>query len=520
MSRDGSRSGTPAHYNRSSQAAVSSTHRSSITPIGTPSGEQTPTATGFIRRNAGENKRPGIVIHWSDGDPSSFPSGELLNPQTTADGTRSYFTKILRDNPLHTGYLQKIAQLMIESEISRGKDLSVIPKGASIALKSMPKGYAIFDHCTNKQPGVAKDKHETCIFGHPSGRKFRSPQEFAPHAIWMATSPDHDRSQCKCELCSVKSMGLHRSRAKRSTGKKMTEAQIMKEATRLLAEEERKQDAKIGAPWYRTGEVVRHRVRRPGQDDYWEPAFVNQRPSLYDNEPVVDAKEQEARENEGYVLYLYESKSILQDVSEEDIMPWLAMPQTCEIEKVMDIVQSWSVFDKDRVTPEGTEYNGMFWGAEKIWVGEPLRIKPDPGAESDQPNDEILVIEKITITTDGLLAIAGDLYVSAIVTMQPKNPPPRVCADRNWKMINKLEEAIEIGGTEVSGRWYSSTVCEPTLLHDAIVDTENRVASRMEVARTAKWYRRGKSPTAGSRKRLRIPDSEDERLSSNGKRLK
>ncbi|KAK9315856.1 hypothetical protein V1522DRAFT_365770 [Lipomyces starkeyi] len=522
MSRYGSRQGTPTQFNQTPRPSLlaTSSQKSTITLIDSPSGRQTPTAIDSTREHSGDSNGPGIVIHWSDGDPSTFPSGELLNPQTTADGTRNYFTMIQRDDPRHISYLKRIAQLMIEVEVSRGEGLSAIPEGASIVLKSMPKGYAIFDHCTNQQPGVAKDRHDTYIFGHPSGRKFRRPHEFVPHALWMATNPDHDRSQCKCDLCSVKSMGLQRAHVKRSAGRKMTEAQIMKAATRLQAEEERREDAKIGGPWYRTGEVVRHRVRQPGRSNYWEPAFVNQRPSLYDNEPIVDAKEQEARENEGYVLYLYETKSILRDVPESDILPWLAMPQTCAIEKVMDVVQSWSVFDEDRVTREGTEYNGIFWGAEKIWVGEALRIKPDPGTESEQPNEEILVIDKIVVTTGGMLAITGDLYVAATVTVQPKNPPLRVCAERNWKMVNTLEDAIEVGGTEISGRWYSSTVCDPHLLHEALVDIENRVASRMEVAGTDKWRLREESLPAEARKRLNGHDSGDESLSSNEKKLK
>ncbi|KAK9241335.1 hypothetical protein V1525DRAFT_368464 [Lipomyces kononenkoae] len=491
MSRNGSIPSSPSHFKSTVRNSLPGTpmQRSPMIRLDSASRIPTPTATDSSQEGTGERRRSGIVIHWSDGDPSTFPSGELLNPRTKADGTRNYFRKLSRDDPRHISYLQSIAQLMIEFEISQRNDLSAIPKGTPITLRSMPKGYAIFDHCTNKHPGSAINSHDTYIFGHPSGRKFRHPYEFVPHAIWMATNRDHDRSQCTCELCSVKSMGLQRSHLVRLSRRKMTAAQIMKEATRLLADAERTEDAKIGGPWYRIGEVVRHRLRRQGHGDYWEPALINKRPSLYDNEPIVDAREQETREKEGYALYLYESKSTLLDVPEDEILPWLAMPQTCAIEKVMEIVQSWSVFDKDRVTPECTEYNGIFWGAEKIWVGEALRIKPDPGTESERPGEEILVIDKIMVTTGGKLAITGDLYVSALVAVQPKNPPPRVCAERNWKMLNTLEDAIEIDGTEISGRWYASTVCASDTLHESIVNVENRVSCRMDVAGTDKHIR-------------------------------
>ena len=141
-------------------------------------------------------------------------------------------------------------------------------------------------------------------------------------------------------------------------------------------------------------------------------------------------------------------------------------------------------------------YTGLWFGAEKIWVGEGVRLKqryslpppPPPQGQSNQVvvlRDEVLVVsyiyEKLDQMTPGLtnIFIHGDVYLLQPARMLPNNaalmPPPQpFLPDRMRKdAINRNNVSIgsglystwEVVVTSVSvpiedvkGRWYESSV--------------------------------------------------------------
>ena len=48
------------------------------------------------------------------------------------------------------------------------------------------------------------DRQDAYLYGHPQGRKkrFRSPADFFPHLLWLATDSEWDSMNCACKLCS------------------------------------------------------------------------------------------------------------------------------------------------------------------------------------------------------------------------------------------------------------------------------------------------------------------------------
>jgi hypothetical protein len=48
------------------------------------------------------------------------------------------------------------------------------------------------------------ERQDAYLYGHPQGRKkrFRSPADFFPHVLWLATDKEGDPKNCSCKICS------------------------------------------------------------------------------------------------------------------------------------------------------------------------------------------------------------------------------------------------------------------------------------------------------------------------------
>ncbi|KAJ3183431.1 hypothetical protein HDU87_006750 [Geranomyces variabilis] len=68
-----------------------------------------------------------------------------------------------------------------------------LPK-LGLAGLGFPIGYHLFGR--TRSDGVTVDPY---LYGHPSGRRFRSPTEFQPHLVWLAVGDPSIR--CKCQYC-------------------------------------------------------------------------------------------------------------------------------------------------------------------------------------------------------------------------------------------------------------------------------------------------------------------------------
>ncbi|KXN87418.1 Cryptic loci regulator 2 [Leucoagaricus sp. SymC.cos] len=65
-------------------------------------------------------------------------------------------------------------------------------------LRSWPRGYRMYDH--HKGP-VGNPRHDLYLYGCARGR-FRSINEFIPHAIWLFSDPTMNYANCECKYCT------------------------------------------------------------------------------------------------------------------------------------------------------------------------------------------------------------------------------------------------------------------------------------------------------------------------------
>jgi len=151
--------------------------------------------------------------------------------------------------------------------------------------------------------------------------------------------------------------------------------------------------------------------------------------------------------------------------------------------KIIDA--SYTLYDRIEnalAGPGEVHYNGMFLGAEKIWVGEPVRLRVSG-------NDiVVLIIHKLierTISPDpSTVTFVGDVYKFVEMPTPYKSRsewptpalPPRMTVDlrfRNevadiakkgiWNEWRLLEPAARKGLSDVKGRWYETRTLLPIL---------------------------------------------------------
>ncbi|CAF9909382.1 MAG: hypothetical protein ALECFALPRED_005682 [Alectoria fallacina] len=169
-------------------------------------------------------------------------------------------------------------------------------------------------------------------------------------------------------------------------------------------------------------------------------------------------------------------------------------------------------------------YNGIYFGGEKLWVGEPVRLRVGHG------HDVMIVhqiIEKLkqnsTSVTSASVHIVGDVYrystIPYTVGQEPaENPnlPMRLRQDlkyRNrvsiaskrtisyWKIS---QAALRLGITDIKGRWYESSILLP-VLHGAVAFQQD--VQRGEITDVGTWINgRGDANSAPGRSGVRYKD--------------
>ncbi|RDX48172.1 hypothetical protein OH76DRAFT_1405089 [Lentinus brumalis] len=136
-------------------------------------------------------------------------------------------TKIV-DSEGQVNYMRPVAMdesLAIMWRVAVGTAMAArmnMPKGPNYVLKSFPKGYQLYDH--NKGP-VNAPRHDPYLCGSINVNRFRSTNEFIPHAIWLMTDDSLNRANCQCKYCTKQpqriisdTMGLSARRSASAAG--------------------------------------------------------------------------------------------------------------------------------------------------------------------------------------------------------------------------------------------------------------------------------------------------------------
>ncbi|KAJ1306751.1 hypothetical protein OPQ81_007737 [Rhizoctonia solani] len=129
-----------------------------------------------------------------------------------------------------------------------------LPSGKVYWMKGWPEGYGFYDHQKGQLPNP---RHDLYLCGSSVTARFRSKNEFKPHAKWLMTDPTLNTQNCGCKYCTkTKSQvevnqsqglrGLQRQPEHHLRGTKPTPGEAMTHARRRVIREQ--QQAKPQKP--------------------------------------------------------------------------------------------------------------------------------------------------------------------------------------------------------------------------------------------------------------------------------
>ncbi|KAM3069393.1 hypothetical protein ACMFMG_005499 [Clarireedia jacksonii] len=459
------------------------------------------------------------------------PTAAQLNDSPDAEGTIDCYKKLEHDEPKAVDWRRKIGGMLMH--YLGGREHA----DRNYILKDLPEGYVLWEHVKYNVEKLAEEKkkgkhaagiferQDAYLYGHPQGRKkrYRSPADFFPHVLWLATDKDGDPRNCSCKVCSPDGEeGPQEDNVKVEVvipAKKEVKPAPMvssipqkaspappkpppQSASPVRSAEQRLDGDPNSGYLYRPGELVWF-----NRGHAWGLAVISKR-----------------RLDNNVAQYLVQplshplSHPPFQIKEQESIRPWLAwsVPTTTihqidnltyeqvpwdriirgefgsgdfqvdgSILAAKGIDGSYSLYDRIESPLVGSgevHYNGMFLGAEKIWVGEPVRLRV--------PGDDIIVlviqklIERTVPPATSIVTFIGDIYKFVEMPMPYSNRsewptpslPARMVTDlrfrnevadnankRTWYEWQLLEPAARRGLADIKGRWYETRTLLPVL---------------------------------------------------------
>lgn len=478
-----------------------------------------------------------------------------------------------------------------------------VRKGKNCILAALPENYRLYEHLkytisettgklqksTRNHAKGPNDRQDAYLYGHPLGRKkrYRSPADFFPHLLWLATDEDGDRNNCACKICAPEEIQIVekpqisnpvRSKAESSAKKadvKPTAPVVGRDPTVVIPKRTASQDSLRPIP-------------KPSPSPVIPPVAQAAPPRPPSPTPLPPARCLEQRLDSQYAKFLFRpgelvwfnrgsawglsvitKRELIKDagqmdrprylvqplshpfghpplkiIAQEDLVrPWLAWSapgptheplaaggltyDTVDWRAVLQgrygigdpevdgsifaakaIDESYTLFQQLDISTAAageTHWNGIYLGGEKIWVGEPIRLRIGSG------QDLMILHDIVDRTRPGYPAgtantttyFVGDIYTFTTVMHTPGREPPTNPAlpirlrhdlsSRNratiqtkgtvssWKLMQPL---ARLGLGEVKGRWYESSLLLPILRGSADF---NRDLRRGEISDAGMW---------------------------------
>ncbi|KAH0556274.1 hypothetical protein GP486_005800 [Trichoglossum hirsutum] len=568
------------------------------------------------------------------------PTDSQLDKSPNAKGVIDFYRKVNPHDAKETDWRKKLGG-MLAKQLGQAEQNGIYqnhqlkfhsPIGHTdkrYILAALPENYRLYEHekwsadsdSKSKRPNEkhakgGADRHDAYLYGHPKGhrKRYRSPREFFPHLLWLATDPTGDPRNCSCKICAPDPPGTSQSNGKVSAAATAATAapppakEVKKESidskdpssapmpppdkpipipaekttpksgptagpskpvppptpttqvatpTPLPPQRSNEQalDAQYNQFLYRPGELVWF-----NRGMTWGLATVVRR------EFITNPSPQQPNQRKKYIIqplshpFMYPEMAV---VTKEDLLrPWLAWsaPEpTHEALRLLGLTydtiewravaqghlgrgdvevdgsifaarmvdESYTLFDKvdtPRATPGETRWNGVYLGGEKIFLGEPVRLRIGSGSDIMILHD---IVERIrqdfhdsgSIST---VYLVGDIYTFKTIMHNPNELPPenlhlpqRLREDlrfRNattiankgtvsfWNFVQPLSR-LELG--DIKGRWYESSLLLPILRgHEDFV----RDYQRGEISDSGTWMNgRMETSTNGNKIGRRFP---------------
>ncbi|EEB07677.2 chromatin silencing protein Clr2 [Schizosaccharomyces japonicus yFS275] len=387
-----------------------------------------------------------------------------------------------------------------------------LPTDASFdnyVLGELPQNYELFVKVGARNNTSAKA--DLWLFGHPSGRPFRSAVEFQPHLYWLVTDLTHDVQKCCCVLCSNQDTKSRRSQ--------------QMEAERLY--HECKDDTYTWPASFRLGELIW--VDMNGQ---MLPGIVVSRNLLtVENRSNVEdhlmLKDSYLEPYQYHCRELGNSRYFFNMVA-ADVEPWVSRkpdPSNKSHALGIELTKSWCLFGcyqpldesqyiehesnraprcvlpilEEASSETNDHYYGLFLGAEKIWVNDLCALHEESLPENFKETS-FMHISDIYINDADIICVRGTLWKviaeendrhSASEKQENEKQLPRrlsmisMCVGMTFVRLHAPEDEYECELANIKGRWY-----EPWMLHGPVCETEMpslRVNSRLEAIQEENW---------------------------------
>ncbi|KAL8712989.1 MAG: hypothetical protein Q9220_002849 [cf. Caloplaca sp. 1 TL-2023] len=549
------------------------------------------------------------------------PTSDQLDNRPDAKGNVDYFKELELGDAKEVDWRRKLGGMLIR-EIGGSEH-----PGSNYILAAIPENYRLYERLkigsgsseiSGKRSlsrltlcnASAHTLLDAYLYGHPQGRKkrYRSPADFFPHLLWLATDENGDPDNCSCKFCAPDDIQVFDKpdKARPPEPVKKAEPPIKQEplptkspavGTKpmvVIPSRSGSQDKGIsatkppaskplvgptplppavarqaGPPTLTPTVLAPAKCFEQDQDSQWnkylfrpgELAWFN-RGNAWGLSVILKRTLTRDSHNTDHAKYLVQPLShpfhhpptkIIE--SEEALRPWLAWSppnpthqglaaavtltySTIDWKSVISgrygagdpevdgsifaakaVDDSFTLFEplaNNTVTTGERIYNGLYLGGEKIWTGEPVRLRPGSG-------QDIMVVHSIierlrqnsTSTASASIQLVGDIYRFSTLQLQPGVEPPdnrhlplRLRQDmefRNratiptkrtlshWKII---QAAARLPMTDIKGRWYESSALLPVL--KGVVDF-NKDLSRGEIGDAGMWMNaRGDCNTASS----------------------
>ena len=412
------------------------------------------------------------------------------------------------------------------------------------------------------------DRQDAYLYGHPAGRKkrYRSPADFFPHLLWLCTDESGDPDNCGCKVCSPEDLAdvMPETKAKvkpEAAGQHTFVMQKTGQGTTIVKQEAgsipvvprplssprpiapttlsppKSQDQQIdrqynsfmfrpgecvwfkrGPAWglgtvlrrWRTGSGQSYTVQ-PLSHPYQHPSSVVKsshtelRPWLawsvpqYTNDGLNNMKQPPRYENldwEGLMDKRYGNGDMEVDGS---------ILAAKSIDSSYTLIQALSTTSAEPGFTE-TQYEGIFLGAEKMWVGDPVRLYPGSGTD-------VLVLHSIIERkakparplAPTTVHLVGDVYQLLQTSQSNPTLPTPASRQNNPQLPARLTEDLTVRNArsiptqytasfwkltaintrfelnDIKGRWYEASlilpILQPAVFEDSARKGEIREAS-------------------------------------------
>lgn len=160
------------------------------------------------------------------------PTDDQLDQKPDKNGIADFYREVLPDEQKHIDWRRKLGGMLareLQAQDTSGGGEYVVDQmdrlrvsradGATetgYLLVALPENYRLFEHVKKTEQngktelknkthtGGQNDRQDAYLYGHPAGRKkrFRSPNDFFPHLLWLSTDESGDPDNCSCKICS------------------------------------------------------------------------------------------------------------------------------------------------------------------------------------------------------------------------------------------------------------------------------------------------------------------------------